>query len=874
MAPDHNAFDDDTPTRARALGAPAPPDSAPASDGGRFVPGTVVAGRYRIIGLLGRGGMGQVYRADDLKLGQAIALKFLPEVLSRDGAALARLHREVRLARQISHPNVCRVFDIGEVEGEHFLTMEYIDGEDLASLLRRIGRLPQAKALEIARQVCAGLAAGHDAGVLHRDLKPANVMLDGRGRARVTDFGLAGLEAESRAGDDVSGTPAYMAPEQFGGREFTRRGEVYALGLLLYELFTGRRLFDAATLPEIVRQRQSGARAEPSSLVKDLDPLVERVILRCIEDDPARRPGSVLQVAAALPGGDPLEAALAAGETPSPEMVAAAHTEGALRPRMAGLVLGSIGLLLVLLSFGDRVNLHHIVPLEKSPEVLADRARTLLASLGYADSPVDRAWGFGLDETYFGWDKDPKPPLERWRRLVTGEPLTYYYWYRQSPVPLEPQVPGRPSWTDPAAGVEGMARIILNPRGRLVQMEVVPPAVIGARTGAAVDWLPLLAAAGLDPKGLAPATPQWTLPVATDERTAWEGKNPDHPDLALRVEAAGYAGRPVYFQLAAPWSRPPLQRPESLDRSRWAAAAIAIALLATVLVGGLVLGRRNLRLGRGDRGGAIKIAATTFAIGIASALAGSHPASTVADVAGLLWQSGTQALGFAALTWLLYLALEPYVRRSRPALIVSWTRLLAGEWRDPMVGRDVLIGSLLGLAAAATFVLGGWLKVVFAAPQPPNRLVDTIALSGGLPALAAVIGRAGGAIALAFATLVFLVVARRLFWTEARAAVALWAALWAMQILFTARSWPMVLATGLSTGLSILAATRFGLLAGIGFHFIHSLTTQFPLTTDLSVFYAGTTGLVLALVAGISVAAYRISLGAQRQALAPIEPAA
>ncbi|HYN02819.1 MAG TPA: serine/threonine-protein kinase, partial [Vicinamibacteria bacterium] len=375
-------FDDDSPTEARVPKAAASADSAPASDGGRYAPGTVVGGRYRVVGLLGRGGMGQVYRADDLKLGAAVALKFLPEALARDGAALARFHQEVRLARQISHPGVCRVFDIGEVDGEHFLTMEYIDGETLASLLRRIGRLPPDKALEIARQLCAGLAAAHDAGVLHRDLKPANVMIDGRGRARVTDFGLAGLEAELRAGSDASGTPAYMAPEQLAGRAFTRRSEVYALGLLLYELFTGRRFFDAATLPEILRQRRSGARPLPSSLVKDLDPLVERVILRCLEQDPARRPGSVGQVAAALPGGDPIEAALAAGETPSPEMVAAAHAEGALRPRSAGLALAGIGLLLVLLCAGDRVNLHHIVPLEKSPEVLADRARTLLAGLG------------------------------------------------------------------------------------------------------------------------------------------------------------------------------------------------------------------------------------------------------------------------------------------------------------------------------------------------------------------------------------------------------------------------------------------------------------------------------------------------------------
>ena len=162
-------------------------------DNARFVPGAIIAERYRIVGLLGRGGMGEVYRADDLKLSQPVALKFLPEHLLSDGAALARFHREVRVARQVSHKNVCRVYDIGEVDGRHFLSMEFIKGEELSSFTRRIGRLPQDKAVQIARQICAGLGAAHEEGVLHRDLKPANIMIDERGDARITDFGLGTL---------------------------------------------------------------------------------------------------------------------------------------------------------------------------------------------------------------------------------------------------------------------------------------------------------------------------------------------------------------------------------------------------------------------------------------------------------------------------------------------------------------------------------------------------------------------------------------------------------------------------------------------------------------------------------------------------------
>src|SRR5678816_3111298 len=136
--------------------------------------------------------------------------------------------------RQITHPDVCRVYDIGDVDGQHFLTMEFVDGEDLASLLRRIGRLPQDKAVEIALHLCGALAAAHSKGVLLRDLKPANIMIDGRGQVRVTDFGLAALEAEIPLSDLRSGTPAYMSPEQKVGKEVTTRSDLYSLGLVLY----------------------------------------------------------------------------------------------------------------------------------------------------------------------------------------------------------------------------------------------------------------------------------------------------------------------------------------------------------------------------------------------------------------------------------------------------------------------------------------------------------------------------------------------------------------------------------------------------------------------------------------------------------------
>src|SRR6195256_5694501 len=226
-------------------------------DEGRFVPGTLLGGRYRIIALLGRGGMGEVYRAMDLTLGQSVALKFLPEAASKNQRLLERFHGEVRVARLVSHPNVCRVYDIGEIDGMPFISMEYVDGEDLASLLLRIGRLPGDKAVETARKLCAGLAAAHDRGVIHRDLKPQNIMINKRGEVVIMDFGLAAISDQLSGAEVRNGTPAYMAPEQLKGSGVTAKSDIFALGLVLYEIFTGKRPYEAKNVRQLIDLQES-----------------------------------------------------------------------------------------------------------------------------------------------------------------------------------------------------------------------------------------------------------------------------------------------------------------------------------------------------------------------------------------------------------------------------------------------------------------------------------------------------------------------------------------------------------------------------------------------------------------------------------------
>jgi serine/threonine protein kinase len=677
--------------------------SSDAIGGGRFTPGQMIADRYRVVALAGRGGMGEVYRAEDLKLSQIVAIKFLPPTLSQDAGALARFHSEVRIARQVSHPNVCRVFDIGDANGVPFLTMEYVDGEDLASLVRRIGRLSSDKAIEIARQVCAGLAAAHERGVIHRDLKPANLMLDSAGKIRITDFGLAAIAATLDGADIKAGTPAYMAPEQLEGKEVTAKSDLYSLGLVLYEILTGKRAFNATTLPELIKQRESSVPANPSALVRDLDPLIERVILRCLEKDPAQRPASALQVAAALPGGDPLAAALAAGETPSPEMVAAAGTTEGMRPRnaLALLALCAVGLL-VLLFMADRYRLHNLVPLDNPPEVLATRAREIIRQLGYTEPYADEAYSFSLQTDFLFYIQDHQKTPDRWRVLETGRPASLVFWYRQSPRLLRPQrffssFDGEVSTFDPPIDVSGMLLVMLDMHGRLVHLERVTPQQDPAHPQSdPLDWAPLFAVAGLQTSAYRSAPSEWTPLAWGDSRAAWLGSVPGHPDIPERIEAAADHGRPIYFDVIYPWTKADRSTPFTQNAREKLSTVILLTLFVSIVIAGVFVMRRNLRLQRSDTRGAWRIGSTVLLAFLTMWLVNAHHVPSIQEFDSMVIALAWALLG-TSLIAVLYLALEPYVRRRDPHTLISWTRLLAAQWRDPLVGRDLLIGAAYGV---------------------------------------------------------------------------------------------------------------------------------------------------------------------------------
>jgi serine/threonine-protein kinase len=692
----------DSATSCRVCGAPLPADAvatiAPTSGllDGRFEIGTTVVGRYRILGLLGRGGMGEVYRAHDNKLDQQVALKFLPEALGRDGAAVARFHNEVRTARQVTHPNVCRVHDIGEANGVPFISMEFVDGEDLASLLQRIGRLPQDKGVEVAHALCAGLAAAHARGVVHRDLKPANLMLNRAGRLVIMDFGLAGVAAQLRGPEALAGTPAYMAPEQLQAREVTARSDLYALGLVLYEIFTGARVFSGTA---------RGPVAAPSQLVKGLSPAIDRLVLACLNDDPQRRPASAMAVARALPGGDPIAAAMRAGQTPSPEMVAASRATVRLSVRaLAACFIAVLALLVTIFALMPGFTDVGMAPLEVPPDVLVARARDIATSTGYGARLRDYAFSFARDGGHLDYLRARRFD---WTRLADLRPGVFVWWYRESPGWLVPRGSSPAVTREDPPLAAGDVEVVLDARSRqLLAFRAVPDegeAGNGVRVGTPgtePNWRPLFEAAGLDMARFAEAAPVRRSAGSFDVRRAWLGSAVAAPDLPVRVEAGALDGRAVSFVVQYPWSA---RAGTAMTEDRLFGMPALPGFMAIVwfsLVAGAVLVRHNYRLGRLDLRAASAVAGATFCFTLAAWLLRAHLTPTAGTMTRL-----SQALGAslfnAAGTFILYAGVDPYARRYWPASLVSWTRVVNGRLRDPLVGQDVLVGVFGGLVVSA-----------------------------------------------------------------------------------------------------------------------------------------------------------------------------
>ena len=839
--------------------------SGPGADPAIFVPGAIIAGRYRLVAPLGRGGMGEVYRAEDLTLDQPVALKFLPAGVAADEARLAQFHNELRIARQVSHKNVCRLYDIGEVDGRRFLTMEYVDGEDLASLLRRVGRIPQDRAVEMARQLCAGVAAAHERGVIHRDLKPANIMIDGEGHVRVADFGVA--TAAGRQEGSVMGTPQYMSPEQLAGGPASPKSDIYALGLILFELFTGRRAIESKTPADLKEFHQTGTVTTPSSIVRDLEPAVERVILRCLDRDPARRPASALALAAALPGGDPLAAALADGETLSPEILAAAgETEALGAGRAVALLTFAVAGTLAFAVASSRTSLVGRTPLDDPPAVLVDRAEQVIARLGYANDSNghDHAFGWTRFEDYIDWLKAQRLGARRWDALTDGNPSAVRFWYRTAPRELLPLEEAAVTLLDPPSLETGMRTIILDPQGRLQRFRSVPPQFDDAPGAAETpDWRVLFEAAGLSIDTYTPSAAQWVPEHYADSRAAWEGPHPVRSDIRMRVEAAAYRGRPVFFEVIGPWTQPERMHPEQMSTfDRVFVATIIGGLLALIVVAS-VLARRHVRANRADVRGALRLTAYVSVAGAVSwALRADHSRS-LAEVDLALRALGELAL-FAIIVWTLYVALEPYVRRLWPDALLGWSRLLTGHVRDPRVGRDMLVGmaagvtlSLIDLGKATLIPAMG-----FSAPFPKYGFDEEI-LGLGSGAVWVVLLQSVAAISGALFTVLLIVILRltlRLRWLAIAVTILILSLTSMYDMNVVLYSIPFPLASGI---LLTIIALRFGLLSLVVALCLCGVLAAVPLTLETSRWFAAPSNWTLLGITGLACFGFYAARGGQ-----------
>jgi serine/threonine-protein kinase len=854
-------------TSAQTISVPAAPPASPKhlsqtssahshfADEGRFLPGTLLAGRYRIVGMLGKGGMGEVYRATDLTLGQSVALKFLPASAAENNFLLERFHGEVRVARQISHPNVCRVYDIGETEGMPFISMEYVDGEDLASLLPRIGRLPADRAVSTARKICAGLAAAHAKGVIHRDLKPHNIMLDKRGEIVIMDFGLAAIADQLSGPEARNGTPAYMAPEQLKGTEVTARSDIYALGLVLYEIFTGRKPYDAKSIKDLITQQESAQLTSMTSIAADIDPAVEHVIRRCLDPDPSKRPADALLVSAALPGGDPLAAALAAGETPSPELVAASGKTEGMAMKYAWLCLAFVVATLIatpLLKQQKQAFMQ--TPLDYSSDVLKQKSRDFTVSFGHTAHPVDS--DFGLDQrrsllTYL--DRLPAPrDFKAW--LASEAPAIGTYREAQDPIIAEPL--GTITENNPPLVTPGSIEVLIEAGGRLRGFEAIPPDPAAAI--APIPFEAVFQAAGFDPSRFTEVSPRTLPTVPTDTLRAWKGFHPVIPGINPQIDIGWWKGRVTWVKLTWPWTMTGGARktnPFFADLQ----ALIIPALVSVGLFFAILFARRNWKQDRADRRGAFVVGITMFSLNLVGWVAAVHIAPSSA-MAGISANGLADSITAGAVYLVLYLALEPALRLRWPHAIITWNRVLAGRWKDPQVGSHIMIGLALGVLLAAF----GMVQDLFTIKSEGLDTLGGIYLLNGTRFwIAGTLDRAQSAISSGieiFFTLFGLRQLLRRDWLAAVAGGVLFSLLqsdlqnsvnWQAQLLVL-----LVILTGLT-----FALVRFGLVVCITAVFALNTIESITLGSDWSTWYAPTGFATILLVLAITTLAFRTTLG-------------
>jgi serine/threonine-protein kinase len=501
--------------------------------------------------------------------------------------------------------------------------------------------------------------------------------------------------------------------------------------------------------------------------------------------------------------------------------------------------------IVAILALGARMSLLSRVPLEYPPPVLAAKAREIAGRLGYDQRPLDTAYGFrGAGREFVRKMRAADPAARSWEGAILMRPPLVRFWYRDSPRLLEPiSFFGRPgggavSWFDPPSDVSGMKALELDTEGRLVSFSAVPPQVDDPppATVREPDWPVLFAAAGLDPARFRTAAPRWAPAGLADSRAAWEGTYADRPSLTVRVEAAGYRGRPTYFEIVTPWTRPARMQEFRPTPGQRAGQIIATTMLLAMTVGGLLVVRRSLRLGRGDRRGAVRLAVFAIAASCLGWALGADHVANLSEV-GLIVMAVCWSLFMGALVWMLYVAAEPFVRRRWPGVLISWTRLLAGRLRDPLVGRDLLLGAALGVAIVLSGTLQAIVRRALGAEPETGVLSFSFALLPTRDVFSQLCFQPLNAVFVAVLVLFFLVLLRALLrreWLAASAFVLVFSAPSILQPETTAFDAAFRIAISVAV---VLVVIRAGMVAAVaGFVTINLLGTAW-IGTDLTAWY-------------------------------------
>ena len=502
--------------------------------------------------------------------------------------------------------------------------------------------------------------------------------------------------------------------------------------------------------------------------------------------------------------------------------------------------------------------------LEQSPEVLSQKAREIIGHLGYEGRPVDSASGFFEDSDFSDYVEKNDKPHPQWNQILAARPSLMEFWYRQSPQYMAAKefrdmllTTGVVSENDPAPILSGMINVRLDPKGRLTYFEAIPPQVVAASAPTtAFDWNVLFAAAGLDPSQYQSAAPSWNSLAASDARAAWTGKWPGSL-RPMRIEAAAWQGKPVFFSLIGDWNHPNRMKPPEQSVGRKASEAILLFLLIAMSVGASLLARRHYRQGRGNRDGAFRLARLVFGLLMLLWLLRTHLTLSLETVA-LLVLSVSTALFVSGMIWLLYLALEPYVRRYQPHSIISWSRLLTGHIRDPLVGRDILFGVVLGVVWILIFELR-YLVMMRMGASP--LLFTTDYLSGTRQAFGVWLYQIPVSV---LGTLQFVVVLLGLKtvlkkdWLAGAAFVALFVTVKALSSSYPAVELPAQI---LVYSIAALVVLRFGLVPLACGIFTTDMLVNVPFGADLSAWYMSTSIFALLSVAALAAWAFYTSLG-------------